>query len=39
MQYLGRLEDITGLLVHSLSVEVRFCVDNGVAPDVAMVPK
>ena len=39
MQYLGLPEDITDLLVHSLSGEVRFCVDNGVAKDVAMVPK
>ena len=39
MQYLGLPEDMTSLLVHWLSGEVRFCVDNGVAPHVAVVPK
>ena len=37
MQYLGKPEDFTGLFVYSLSREIQFCVDNRVAPDVAMV--
>ena len=38
MQFLGMPEEITQLLVHSLSGEVQFRVDNGVAPGVAMMP-
>ena len=39
MQFLGMPVDITGLLVQSLSGEVQFCVDNGVVPDITMVPE
>ena len=38
MQYLELRDDITGLLVQSLSGEVQFCIDNGVPPDVSMTP-
>ena len=36
MQY---RDDITGLLVQSLSGEVQLCIDNGVAPNVSMAPQ
>ena len=39
MQYLGLRDDVTGLLVQSLSGEVQFSIDNGVAPNVSMTPQ
>ena len=39
MLYLGLRDDITRLLVQSLSGEVQFCIDNVVAPNVSMTPQ
>ena len=39
MQFLGMSIEITELLVHSLSRQVQFCVDNGVVPGISMQPE
>ena len=39
MQFLGMPTEITELLVHSLSGQVQFCVDNGVVPGISMQPE